>query len=455
MSLKSEFFILWTGLLMNYLKLSVLFGFLVFLSGCGSSSNGLGNAIDDAVDQSACSVVGQNRFVYEVMQDIYFWNTFLPTVDPDTYTSPEALLQDIRYAVLDSTFSSIVDEVDNTLFFEQGQYVGVGVSLRTIGDQVFIGQVFSDSPADQAGFLRGFEILEINGQAVAGLIATDGVSDAFGPDEEGTQVDLRYRDLQGNELTVTIAKALATIQPVPLTRVFDINGVKTGYLNFRTFIEPSYTALNNAFASFRSQGVTELILDMRYNGGGRVAVAEHLGGLIGGSGTSGQVYSNWVHNANNAVRNRTSLFPNPFQSLGLSRLVVITTSSTASASELVINALRPYIPVVLIGSTTFGKPVGSYGFPFCGKVLNPIAFNLRNADDQGDYYDGLAVDCSAEDELSQPFGDPAEDSTAEALFYVENGVCSTAVQSYRTEGAAREPSRPVSREDWQVLRGAY
>ncbi len=362
---------------MKLLKSSGLVLSLLVLSACGSSSNGLGNAIGDGLDESACSTVGQNRFVYEVMQDIYFWNNFLPTVNPDSYASPEALLEAIRYQVLDTSFSSIVDEEDNTLFFEQGQYIGVGVSLRTIGDQVFIGQVFADSPADQAGFLRGFEILEINGQAVAGLIAADGVSDAFGPDEVGTQVDLRYRDLQSNELTITVAKALATILPVPLSRVFDVNGVQTGYINFRTFIEPSFSALNDAFASFRSQGVTELILDLRYNGGGRVSVAEHLGGLIGGAGTSGRVYSNWVHNANNVSRNRTSFFPNPSQSLGLSRLVVITTSSSASASELVINALRPYVQVVLVGSTTFGKPVGSYGFPFCGKVLNPISFSLR------------------------------------------------------------------------------
>ncbi len=440
---------------MKLFKISIVIVSLAALSACGSSSSGLGNAIDDALDDSACSTIGQNRFVYEVMQDIYFWNEFLPTVNPDTYPSPEALLEAIRYQVLDTSFSSIVDEVDNTLFFEQGKYIGVGISLRTVGDQLFIGQVFQDSPADQAGFQRGFEILEINGQAVAGLIATDGVSAAFGPDTVGIEVDLRYRDLQGNDLTVTVAKALATILPVPLFKVFDVNGVQTGYLNFRTFIEPSFAALDNAFASFRSQGVTELILDLRYNGGGRVSVAEHLGGLIGGAGTSGRVYSNWVHNANNVSRNRTSFFPNPSQSLGLSRLIAITTESSASASELVINALRPHIPVVLVGSTTFGKPVGSYGFPFCGKVLNPISFNLRNADDQGDYYDGLAVDCAAEDELDQPFGDPAEDSTAEALFYIENGVCSTAIQRYRTESVTREPARPVSRDDWQVLRGAY
>ena len=428
---------------------------LVTLAACGSSSSGVGDAIGDAVDESACSTIGQNRFVYEVMQDIYFWVDFLPTVNPDIYPSPEALLEDIRYQVLDSTFSTIRDQEENDRFFDAGEFIGVGLTLRIVGNQVFVGQVTIDSPAEDAGFLRGYELLEINGQTAADLVAADSVSDAFGPDEVGTQVSLRYRDGQGNEATTTLAKAVAIIQPVPYSTVFDINGVKTGYLMFRTFITPSFTALSNTFASFSNQGVTEIILDLRYNGGGLVSVAEHLGGLIGGQSTSGQLFSSWVHNANNVARNRTSAFPNPSGSLGVSRLVVITTGSSASASELVINALRPYIQVVLVGEQTFGKPVGSYGFPFCDKTLNPISFSLRNADDQGDYYDGLPVDCAADDQLSQPFGDPAEDSTAEALYYVENGTCRPVVTTNSSERLNRSRARGVATDDWQLVRGVF
>lgn len=428
---------------------------LVLLAACGSSSGGVGDAIGDVVDESACSTIGQNRFVYEVMQDIYFWVDFLPTVNPDIYSSPQALLDDIRYQVLDSTFSTIRDQEENDRFFNAGEFIGVGLTLRTVGNQVFVGQVIFSSPADDAGFQRGFELLEINGQAAADLIAAGSVSAAFGPDDVGTPVDLRYRDNQGTEATITLNKDVAVIRPVPFSTIFDINGVKTGYLMFRTFIDPSFSALSNAFAVFGDQGVTEVILDLRYNGGGLVSVAEHLGGLIGGSGTSGQVFSRYVHNANNVSRNRTLSFPNPQSSLGVSRLVVITTGSSASASELVINALRPYIEVVLIGERTFGKPVGSYGFDFCGQTLNPISFNLRNADDQGDYYDGLPVDCAAEDELSQPFGDPAEDSTAEALYYVENGTCSPTAAGYRSQSLEAKRTGGVADNDWQLLRGVF
>lgn len=439
----------------NLLRQLAAAALLTLLAACGSSSGGVADAIDDVVDESACSTIGQNRFVYEVMQDIYFWVQFLPTVNPDIYESPEALLDDIRYQVLDSTFSTIRDQEENDRFFNAGEFIGVGLTLRTIGEQIFVGQVIIDSPAENAGFLRGYELLEINGQAAADLIAAGSVSDAFGPDEVGTSVDLRFRDNQGTEATITLSKDVAVIQPVPFSTVFDINGVKTGYLMFRTFINPSISALTNTFANFGNQGVTEIILDLRYNGGGLVSVAEHLSGLIGGSRTSGQVLSRYVHNANNESRNRTLTFPNPSSSLGVSRLVVITTGSSASASELVINALRPYIQVVLIGERTFGKPVGSYGFNFCGKTLNPISFNLRNADDQGDYYDGLPVDCAAEDQLSQPFGDPAEASTAAALFYVENGICPAPATANRRQSLDARRARGVAGDDWQLVRGVF
>ncbi len=442
---------------LNTLRYGLAAALAGMLAACGSSSGGLGDAVGDAVDESACSTIGQNRFVYEVMQDIYFWVEFLPVVDPDTFDSPEALLEAIRYQVLDSSFSDIRDQEANDRFFEQGQFIGVGLTLRVVGNQLFVGQVTANSPAEQAGFLRGFELLEINGQTAASLIAADSVSAAFGPDEVGQQVTLRYLDKQGNEFTTVVAKALNTLRPVPFATVFDINGVQTGYLMFRTFIEPSVAALDSTFTDFRNQGVTELIVDLRYNGGGRVSVAEHLGGLIGGAGTAGSVFSNWVHNANNVARNRTSFFPNPGAALGVSRVVVITTGSTASASELVINALRPFMQVVIVGDQSIGKPVGSYGFPFCGKVLNPMSFNLRNANDEGDYFDGLPVDCPAVDQLDQPFGDPAEASTAEALYFVENGTCSPspAAGSLRSEALPGPRARPVSADEWRALRGVF
>jgi hypothetical protein len=112
------------------------------------------------------------------------------------------------------------------------------------------------------------------------------------------------------------------------------------------------------------------------------------------------------------------------QSLNLQRLVVITTRASASSSELTINSLRAYIPVTIIGDTTYGKPVGQYGLRFCDKVLYPVAFSIKNANLEGDFFDGLAVDCAAGDDYTHQLGDPSEASFAEALTFIRTGACS-------------------------------
>jgi hypothetical protein len=133
---------------------------------------------------------------------------------------------------------------------------------------------------------------------------------------------------------------------------------------------------------------------------------------------------NYIHNDKiGPTFNKATRFANPEQALNLQRLVVITSRSSASASELVINSLRAYIPVTTIGDTTYGKPVGQYGLRFCDKVLYPVAFSIKNANLEGDFFDGLPPDCAAADDSSHQLGDPAERSFAEALTFIRTGAC--------------------------------
>ena len=238
----------------------------------------------------------------------------------------------------------------------------------------------------------------------------------------------------GEERRARMVKRLVTIPTVSLTQVVDVDGRKVGYLFFRNFVRPSAAALNDAFAALKTAGATELVLDLRYNGGGLVDIAVQLASLIGGARVSGQVMINWIHNDKvGPVLNKVTRFlETPEQTLNLQRLVVITTRSSASASELIINSLRPYMPVTVIGDTTYGKPVGQYGFNFCEKVLVPVAFSLKNVNNEGDFFDGIAADCTAPDDITHQLGDPAEASYAEALTFIRTGACSA-----RAEGAAR------------------
>lgn len=414
-----------------------------------------------ALAQTDCSVPGQNKFVSDVMNHWYYWYREMPNVDPAGYPSPEALLEALKYRPLDTSFSFITGKAADQAFYSDSQFVGLGVSYRLEADGALrVTQVYPNSPAAEGGLDRGQELLAIGGVDVPTLLATGQLGAAFGPSEVGVVVTIRFRQTDGVERESTMVKRLVDIPTVSHTSVKDAGGRRVGYMMFRNFVQPSFQALSTAFTELQmGGGVDDLVLDLRYNGGGLVSVAQHLGGLVGAARTEGQVFAQFVHNDKNSSRNTTLTFPNALIDLGLSRLIVITTPSSASASELVINALRPFIPVVIVGNKTYGKPVGQYSFTFCEKVLHPVAFSLQNALGQGDFFGGFAPDCAAADDVTHSIGDPAEASLAEALSYAAHGRCSPGSASVADARSAAQAVgvRPVrlTTDPFRELVGAW
>ncbi len=199
---------------------------------------------------------------------------------------------------------------------------------------------------------------------------------------------------------------------------------------FQSFIENSEEELNIAFKEFNDEGIDELILDLRYNGGGRLDIANHLASLITGNENKDEIFSKFQHNNKYSQLDSEKVYKlsSPLNRLvGMSRIFVITSEDTASASEAVINSLKPYFnnDVILIGTATHGKPVGMYSFKFYDLVLAPISFKVNNANGEGGYFDGIQPDCISEDDLSQVFGNEEEGSLEAALYYIEKGECPT------------------------------
>ncbi|MEM7083837.1 MAG: S41 family peptidase [Pseudomonadota bacterium] len=430
---------------------------MALLTGCGGSG---GDAPAPAAPPVAgCTIVEQNQFVIDLMRDIYFWLDELPAnISAADYDSPSATMAAMTFDSLDR-FSGIRDQAANDAFFSESQFIGVGITLSfTDDDRVLLAQVFGDGPAAAAGLARGYELLEINGRNVAAMIAAgESVSDAFGPNELGVNVDIRYRDLTGSEASVSFAKALVTIETVTTAKVIDINNTPTAYLGFRNFVQPSFDALREAFELFANEGATEMILDVRYNGGGLLSVAGFLSSLMGGSTTDGELLARRAHNRLNTSLNQDTNFTTEVNALNLTKVVVITSGSTASASELVINGLAPFMDVTLVGEQSFGKPVGSYGYDFCDKTAVPIAFNLVNAVGVGDYFDGFEVDCPAEDDLSEPLGSEQEGMLAEAITVMATGSCSTRATAAKADGMPRSSAKRVLRgePEFVALIGAF
>lgn len=384
-----------------------------------------------------CSTVSQNLFVRDVLADLYYWNTELPAVNAAQFPSPEAYLDRVRYRPLDERFSYIGSRAESEAYYSDSQFIGFGFSSQFDGDGLRLSQVFPESPAAEAALQRGESIVAINGRTVAALMADGQLDAALGPSQEGYGIDIQVRGADAVLREARMVKRPVTIPTVSVLNVYEVDGRRVGYLFFRNFVRPSVAALDEAFAALRGEGVTELVLDLRYNGGGLVSVAQHLASLLGGTRTEGQVLAEYFHNSRNASRNELLRFEPRDLALSLERVVVVTTRSSASASELIVNALRPFLPVVTVGTATYGKPVGQYGINFCEKVLYPVAFTLRNALGQGDYFDGIAADCPADDDLSRQLGDPEEASLREALTVVRTGTCSPPLPAFDTPARRR------------------
>ncbi|MEM9386522.1 MAG: S41 family peptidase [Pseudomonadota bacterium] len=433
-------------------RVTMLLGALgaAVLAACGGG--GASAPTPDVEAQAgSCSDDDQKQFVLDVMRDIYFWVDDLDgNVDIDAFASPEALLEELVSVQPLDRFSFIGSAAADDAFFSDSQFIGVGLGLSTREDRVFITQVFGDGPAAATGLTRGDELLRINGIDVADALAGDGIGAAFGDDAIGVMVELRARRTASDEITDEVLfKDLVTIEPIPASTILDLDGTPVGYVVFRDFVNPAFDALGEAFGDFAAAGVTQLILDLRYNGGGLISVSEFLGDLLAG-GLAGSTYYSREHNDANTEFDFSVDFVDQANALTLDSLIIITTRGTASASELVINGVTPYRQVTLVGDTTFGKPIGQYGYEFCDKILRPASFVVANSLGNSDYYDGFAPDCAANDDLTRALGDPQEAMLSEALDVLRNGTCTTpfakAADAQAAKAAPQSPPPPRARQ---------
>lgn len=429
---------------------AILLGLASVLSGCG------GGGSAPAVAGDPCSETAKKQFVLNTARDRYLFLDLLPaSVDISQYSSASVLMDALaataRAQNKDRFFSYITSITAEQQLLAAGTSVGFGVSLsqRAAATRLFIAQVFEASAAADAGFLRGDEILAIGIsdttlENVSAILArTNGLTDALGPSTAGIARTFRVLTRAGATVLRTVTKREFSINPVPSTLVRVIpraGNSPVGYLFFRSFISPADDALRNAFLSFRNQGVTDVIIDLRYNGGGLVATAEILMNLLAGSNANQVMYRTRL-NRNYTASQQTVRFATPAlaQSIAPTRIAFLTTDGSASASELTINTLAPYVQVAIVGARTFGKPVGqtAHDISSCDFRLRLISFGDENRDGYGDYFSGLPPGdanytddfCPIVDDLSKPLGDANENLYAEALGWMNQNRCGTAILS--------------------------
>ena len=430
---------------------------LTLLSACGGGGTGTpapppsgnpGNPPPGGQNPQTCGLRDRQLWAQGVIREWYLFPETLPAaLDPAPYATVDdyidALTATARAQRRDRFFTFLTSIAEEDAFFQSGASAGFGfrVSTDTAARRVFISEAFETAPAFAAGIDRGDEILAIGDtpatlRPVADIIATGGaggVTEAFGPTNPGVTRTLRVTGPAGTR-DLTIAKADYSLVPLSSrygAKVIDDGGRRVGYLNLRTFISSADPQLRFAFDGFRQQGITEFVIDFRYNGGGLISTAELMGDLLGGNRSSAQVFSSFVYRPEKAANNSTKRFAPTAQSVAPTRIAFIATGATASASEVVINGLLPYFGtnLALIGANTFGKPVGQVALDrsACDDRLRVVAFSSRNSANSDAYYDGLAAtvpaSCRAADEVARPLGDPQEASLRQALDYLAGRAC--------------------------------
>ena len=410
------------------------------LAGCG--------AFDEDFSNEPCSIPAQRSWLQEYMNDQYFWYANLGLPD-ESAPDMDGYFQSLLYRPTDRySFSQPAPQFFQ--FFSEGTRTGYGYSLVFAdASQASLRVRFAEpfSPVGLAGLKRGDTVLSIDGYGPAQIVA--GTPGAVST--EGIPRSFRVVDGTGTERSFTVNSANYPISTVPNASILSFSSpagpIKAGYFVYQSFVAPSASALGSVFSQFASLGVNELIVDLRYNGGGRVTVARSLASMIGGSGLDGRTFAEFRFNARHPENN----FSLPFTSSelflpaaplrGLSRVIVITSPSTASASELVINGLKPFTNVVLIGGTTFGKPYADQPRDFCGTTYSAVNFEFVNALGEGGFVNGFTPMCTVADDLDHQLGDSNEARLAAAISYIRTGACPAAATSRFAEAAGAPPEK--------------
>ena len=356
----------------------------------------------------SCDQASRNRFIYDFMQDSYYWALEVPRgLDASRFDSEDELLSVIKNKKDHFSFILDLSLYDSVFESDMGNDFGILSDLDE-NNLVRVLYVAPNSPAFDAGIRRSDRLEFID------------KSD----DNKSIRLTVISKD-KTREVTLNEKSFLK--KEVSNVKIFDLGDKKVGYFVLNSFIgENIKRDLDEVFGQFKKEGVDELILDLRYNGGGKIDIATHLASLISGKKSFSHIFQHHVFNSKYSQYNEDSYFDRYTKNaLDLKRVFVITTANTASASESVISALRAKennMDVIIVGDRTYGKPYGMYPIKYCDKVFFPIMMKNFNTD-YDNYDEGFEPTCKAVDDKERDFADENEESLNSALYYIKNGRC--------------------------------
>lgn len=436
------------------------------------------------------SATDENNFLRSWTNELYLWYGEVPDIDPSNIDTLEYFDQ-LKTPQLTPSgqpkdkFHFTFDTAEWEALSQSGVEVGYGAAWVILAPKpprkFVVGYIEPGSPAAAAGLTRGVEVITADGIDVVNNNTSAGIDAfvaAFFPEAEGETHSFLVRELSGNERTVNLTSGRITSTPVQNVKTIGApSGARIGYIQFNDHIATSERQLIEAVETLNTQGIDDLVLDIRYNGGGFLDIASELAYMIGGSQTAGRVFERLVFNdkypSTNPVTGEpltptpfhtttgiTAPFGEPLPTLNLNQVYVLTGTNTCSASESIINGLRGVdVQVYQIGSRTCGKPYGFYPQDNCGTTYFSIEFKGVNEKGFGDYTDGfspqntagvrgeLLPGCSVADDFEHALGDPQEGRFAAAIAFRDSGNMTCPASTGFGPNLFSKPGQPLSATD--------
>ena len=384
----------------------------------------------------------------------YLWYNELPDITPAAYSTPRNFFDVYKTPAKTASGSRQKDrfhfwyDTPEYEALDQGEVFGYGFEVAaestTPPRKFVVAYAEANSPAGQNGITRGARILEVDGADLVNGNDTVKLNAGLFPSAIGETHSFKILDLNATTpRTVSLVSGSITFNPVPIASTITTGSGKVGYIVFNDHNLPSEGGLINAVRSLRNAGINDLVLDLRYNGGGYLYIASELAYMIAGpTATNNKIMEKLTFSDKRSAETNSpdSTFPffdassgfpgtnsvadAPLPFLNLKRVFVLTSGGTASASEAVINSLEGIdVRVIRIGSTTFGKPYGFVPVDNCNVTYFSVEFKGANNKGYGDYDDGFSPTCVVGDDFNHALGDSAEARLAAALNYRATGVC--------------------------------
>jgi C-terminal processing protease CtpA/Prc len=410
------------------------------------------------------SAVDERNWLRSWTNELYLWYDEVPDRDPGLYGTNAAYFDVLKSPSKDKFHFTYLTS-DWIALSQTGVSAGYGATFvllaRTPPRNALVAYTEPGSPAAAIGITRGAKVLTVDGADLVNANdqpSIDRLNAGLFPAAAGETHTFSILDPGATTArTVTLVSANVTSVPVQNTKTLATASGSVGYLLFNDHIATSEAALVTAFTALKNAGVGDLVLDIRYNGGGYLDVASEVAFMIAGpAATTGRTFEVMQFNAKHPTVNPVTSQPivpidfhattqgfslapgQALPTLNLPRVFILTGTGTCSASESIINSLRGVdLQVIQIGSTTCGKPYGFYPTDNCGTTYFSIQFKGVNAKGFGDYLNGfspantatgpgIAVPgCSVADDFAHALGDPLEGRLAAALSYRTAGSCTT------------------------------